>query len=322
MVSRPNWKGYLKLSLVSCPVAMYNATSSAEKVSFHLLNRATGNRLHRQMIDPDTGQAVTGDEVVHGYEASKGRFVTVEDDELAGIALESTHTIDVDQFVDRSEVNDVYLDAPYYLVPNDKMGAEAFAVIREAMRKRGMAGIARVVLSRRERIVLLEPRGRGIVATTLRYAYEIKGENGFFADIPDVEIAGEMLDLAEHIIDKKKHAFDPDGFKDRYETALLDLIKAKQAGTPQASETPAAGSSNVVDLMEALRRSVRGESAKSGATPARASGSTDAKKPAPSKAKTVAHTPAKPAAAKPARTKPAPVKAAPAKAPARIRKAS
>ncbi len=296
MVSRPNWKGYLKLSLVSCPVAMYNATSSAEKVSFHLLNRATGNRLHRQMIDPDTGQAVSGDAVVHGYEIAKGRFVTVEDDEIAGVALQSTHTIDVDQFVERAEVNDVYLDAPYYLVPDDRMGAEAFAVIREAMRKRRMAGIARVVLARRERIVLLEPRGRGIVATTLRYAHEIKGEDGFFADIPDVRIAGEMLDLAEHIIDTKKHAFDPDGFKDRYETALLDLIKAKQTGNALAPEAPAAGSGNVVDLMEALRRSVRGEGAQArieaarGATkpfrktPARKAAPRPAAKPAPAKA--------------------------------------
>ena len=258
MASRPNWKGHLKLSLVSCPVALYNATTEREKVAFHMLNKETGNRLRRQMVDGETGEVVGSDESMRGYEVSKGEYVTFEDGELDDVALESTHTIDIDGFVPRSDVNDIYLDAPYFLVPNDKIGEEAFAVIRDAMDKRKMAGLARVVLYRRERVVMLEPHRKGIIATTLRYPYEIKNEDEFFGPIPDKQVPEEMLDLAEHIIDTKKKTFDPETFKDRYEDALKALIEAKRKGMKPRVASPDAAPSNVVDLMEALRRSVSG----------------------------------------------------------------
>ncbi len=182
--------------------------------------------------------------------------MTFEEEELYDQALESTHTIDIDGFVPRSEVNDVYLDSPYFLVPNDKIGEEAFAVIRDAMDKRQMAGLARVVLYRRERVVMLEPHRKGIIATTLRYPYEIKDEDEFFDAIPDKKVPEEMLELAEHIIDTKKKSFDPGTFRDRYEDALKDLIEAKRKGMKPRTAKPDAAPSNVVDLMEALRRSV------------------------------------------------------------------
>lgn len=311
MAARPNWRGYLKLSLVSCPVALYNATTSSEKVAFHLLHRQTGNRLRRHMVDPETGETVEAEDQIHGYETSKGEFVTIEDDELAAVALESTHTMDVDQFVARADVSDIYLDAPYYLVPNDEIGEEAFAVIREAMRKRKMAGIAKIVLYRRERIVLLEPQGRGILATTLRYPYEVKAEADFFGEIPDIAVGQEMLELADHIIETKQRAFEPDKFEDRYENALLDLIKAKQAGKPLKPAQPAAAPSNVVDLMEALRRSVKGPSGS--APPAEPAPQKSAAKPKSKPKAKAGKPPARSAAASEA-------KASASKIPARSRK--
>ncbi len=291
MAARPNWKGYLKLSLVSCPVAMFTATTSKEKVAFHLLNRATQHRLRRQMIDGDSGEVVEGEDQVHGYEVAKGEYLVIEDEEIDRVAIESTHTLDVDQFVLRADVDDVYLGTPYYLVPDGKMGEDAFAVIREAMRRRKMAGIARVVLARREHVVLLEPHGRGIVATTLRYPYEIKPADDVFDEIADVSVADEMLDLAEHIIDTKKRPFEPSSFKDHYEEALLNLIEAKKAGKPVKVDAPEKPS-NVVDLMEALRRSVGTAPTASGKAAA-----AKAKTPAPAKPKAAT------AKAKPARKK-------------------
>lgn len=258
MASRPNWKGHLKLSLVSCAVALYTATTEREKVAFHLVNRQTGNRLKRQLIDAESGDVVEADEQAKGFEIAKGEYVIVEGDELDDVALESTHTIDIDGFVPRSDITDVYLDTPYYLVPNDKVGEDAFAVIREAMQKRGMAGLARVVLYRRERVVMLEPHDKGIIATTLRYPYEIKDETEFFAPIQVKGISPEMLSLAEHIIDTKKQKFDPGAFKDRYEDAVKELIAAKTKGRKPSASKTADEPSNVVDLMEALRRSVSG----------------------------------------------------------------
>jgi DNA end-binding protein Ku len=256
MASRPNWKGYLKLSLVSCPVALYTATSSSARVSLHILNRDTGNRVRRQLVDAESGKVVDADEQVRGYEVDRNDYVMIDDEELDKIALESTHTIDIERFVPRAEIDPLYTDTPYYLVPNDEVGREAFAVIREAMNQEDMVGIAKVVLARRERIVMLEPRARGIVATTLRYAAEVRAAGDYFDDIPEIDVPAEMLDLAKHIIDTKKGAFDPSQFQDRYEEALVDLIKEKKAGheprTPAAAPRP----SNVVNLMDALRRSV------------------------------------------------------------------
>ncbi len=259
MASRPYWKGHLRLSLVSCPVALYTATTSTEKVSFHLLNRENGHRLRRLMVDGETGEAVESGEQMRGYEVSKGDYVTFENDELDGIALESTHTIDIDAFVPRADIGDVYLDSPYYMAPNEKIGEDAFAVIRDAMKKRGMAGLGRVVMNRRERVVMLEPSGPGIVATTLRFPYEIKDAGEVFGAIPKTAVPGRDAGPRRPYHRHQEAGLRARGFVDRYESALRDLIAAKQKGvSPKHAAEPAAPS-NVVDLMEALRRSVAGQ---------------------------------------------------------------
>lgn len=256
MAPRPSWKGYLKLSLVSCPVALYPAATASEKISLHMLNAETGNRLKQQYVDSETGDVVERDERVKGYEVSKGDYVILDDDELADVKIESSHTIDIERFVPKTEIDPVYFDNNYYLTPDDKVGEEAFAVIREAMRQRGMVGIARVVLFGRERMIMLEPRERGMVGTTLRYAYEVRADNAYFDEIPKVELTKELLDLASHIIDTKTGTFDPSLFKDRYQDAVLELIRAKQAGRPAPEGKEPERPSNVVNLMDALRRSL------------------------------------------------------------------
>ncbi|HEX8167261.1 MAG TPA: Ku protein [Beijerinckiaceae bacterium] len=258
MAARANWKGYLKLSLVSCAVALYPATSTSSRVRFNTLNRTTGNRVKQQFVDPATGETVEPDDRVKGYEVGRNSYVLVEDEELDAIRIESTHTIDIQSFVPVEQVDKRYLEAPYYIAPDDKVAQEAFAVIRDAMREKGKAGVARVVISRRERMVLLEPLGRGIMATVLRYPYEVRGEEPYFEDIPDLSLPKEMRDLAGHIIETKSADFDPSGFEDRYESAVIDLVKSKETGRPAA--TPAVPPpSNVVNLMDALRRSIASE---------------------------------------------------------------
>ena len=257
MAPRANWKGYLKLSLVSCAVALFPATTTRSRVRFNIINRETGNRVHNQIVDAETGETVEEDDRVKGYREGN-RYVLVEEDELDRVALESTHTIDVEAFVPRDEVDLLYLDESYCLVPEDKAGHEAFAVIREAMRKTDLVGIARVVLYRRERLLMIQPRGKGILATSLRYKDEVRAEDAYFDDIPAVKISPDMLDLAIHILERKRTHFDPSKFEDRYEKALKDLIKAKRAGK-QPPEPPSAPPSNVINLMDALRRSVKGE---------------------------------------------------------------
>ena len=257
MAPRPNWKGYLKLSLVSCPIALYPATSTSQRIRFNIINRETGNRIRNEVVDAETGDPVPQEERVKGYEYEKGEYVLVEDDELDNVALESTHTIDIEQFVPMSEVDRIYLDESYYLVPQDEMGQEAFAVIREAMKKDDLVGLARVVIYRREHLLLLAPRGKGMMATTLRYKTEVRAEKNYFDEIESVKVAPDMLNLAVQILESKKGKFDPSKFEDRYENALMDLIKAKRAGKkpPVLSE---ARPSNVINLMDALRKSARG----------------------------------------------------------------
>lgn len=259
MAPRSNWKGYLKLSLVSCPVQLFPATTTKDRVAFHLLHRETGNRLRRKLIDPDTDETVESDDQVKGYQVGKNEYVLMEEDEIDSVAIESTHTIDIETFVPRSEIDETFLDTPYYLTPDGKMGEEAFAVIREAMRDKNVVGIGRVVLYRRERPILLEPRGKGLVATTLRYAYEVRSDEDYFEDVGDVAVPDEMLDLATHIIGRKMSHFDAKRFEDRYQNALLELIKAKQAHQPVKANAPVARPSNVVSLMDALRKSISSE---------------------------------------------------------------
>ena len=264
MAPRSNWKGYLKLSLVSASIAIYPATSSSEKVRFNTLNRATGNRLKRQMVDSVTGDVVENEEMIKGYAIAKDQYVTVEDDELSEIAIESSHTVDIEKFVPKTSIDDRFRDAPYYLAPEDKVGQEAFAVIRDAMKKKKMVGIARVVMARRERVMMLEPFGKGIMGTMLLYPYEIRSDEAVFEEIPEVTLPAEMLGLAEHIIDKMTGEFEPDKFEDRYENAMIELIRSKQAGQPAPKEKAASRPANVVNLMEALRRSVEDRGGKSG----------------------------------------------------------
>ena len=258
MAPRSNWKGYLKLSLVSAAIAIYPATSSSEKVRFNTLNRNTGNRLKRQMVDSVTGDVVENDDMVKGYAVGKDQYVTVEDEELSEIAIESTRTVDIEKFVAKSSIDDRYRDTPYYLAPEDQVGQEAFAVIRDAMKKKKMVGIGRVVMARRERIMMLEPFGKGIMGTLLLYPYEIRGEEPIFEDIPEMKLPEQMVGLAEEIIDRMTGEFEPDKFEDRYEQAMIELIRSKQAGLPAPKEKTAARPANVVNLMEALRRSVEG----------------------------------------------------------------
>jgi len=259
MAPRPYWKGYLKLSLVSCPVALYPASSRSERIALHQINKKTGHRLRQQMIDAETGEVVEGEDKGRGYEISRDQHIPVEDEELDKISLESTHTIDIESFVPRKEIDERYLDSPYYLAPTDEVGQEAFIVIREAMRDKNMVGIGRVVLYRRERILMLEPFDKGLLATSLRYGYEVRDATPYFEDIPDLELPSEMRKLASHILETKAGHFDSSTFEDRYENALIDLLKTKQAGLPPPREAPSRPTARVINLMDALKRSVASE---------------------------------------------------------------
>ena len=231
-----------------------------ERVTFHLLNRETGHRLRRQLVDRETGEVVEAPDQVKGYEIGKRDYVIIEDEEIESVAIESTHTIDIETFVPRAEIDDVYIDQPYYLTPDGRVAEEAFAVIREAMREKQVVGIGRVVLYRRERPIMLEPRGKGLVARTLRYAYEVREDREYFEDVGEVAVGDEMLDLATHIIARKLSHFDPQRFEDRYQNALIELIKAKTGHRP-APKHEAPKPSNVVNLMDALRKSIAAEKA-------------------------------------------------------------
>ena len=257
MAPRASWKGYLKLSLVSCAVALFPATTVSERIRFNIINRKTGNRVHNQVVDAETGEEVDHDDRVKGYKVDD-EYILLEEEELDEVALESTRTIDIESFVPRAEVDELYLDESYYLVPQDDIAQEAFAVIREAMRKEEMVGLARVVLHRREHIVMLAPRGKGLMATFIRTRSEVRDEDAYFDDIPTVKVAKDMLDLATHIVSTKAGHFAPDTFEDRYEEALKALVESKRSGTtPPAAPSPEP--SNVINLMDALRRSVQSE---------------------------------------------------------------
>ena len=260
MAPRANWKGFLRLSLVTCPVALYPATSESEKVSFNQLNRKTGHRIKYAKVDADTGEEVANEDIVKGYKVDTDTFIEVTKEELENVALESTRTIEIDEFVDRSEIDPRYLIRPYYLVPDGKVGHDAFAVIRETIREMNKVAIGRVVLTNREHIIALDPLDKGLMGTLLRYPYEVRSEEEYFDDIQDVKVTKDMLDLARHIVNQKAGHFEPDKFEDQYETALIDLINAKRAGKPITAKERPRGE-NVVDLMDALRKSIGGRRA-------------------------------------------------------------
>jgi DNA end-binding protein Ku len=259
MAPRPYWKGYLKLSLVACPVSVFTATTSSDRVSFRQINKRTGNRLRQQMIDEVTREVVDPADKGRGYEVDKNVYIQVEDEELEALEIESNHTIDIDSFVPRDQIDERYHDQSYYIAPSDAVGREAFAVIREAMHGKNVVGLGRIVLAKRERVIALQPWDKGLLGTTLRYAYEVRDAGEVFDEIPDIKIPKEMLELAEHILESKAGEFEPATFVDRYEEAVVEMLKRKQAGVILPKQKAAAPASNVVNLMDALRKSLAAE---------------------------------------------------------------
>jgi DNA end-binding protein Ku len=272
MAPRANWKGFLKIAELSCPVALYTAVSSSDRMAFHILNRSTGHRVQRQFVDEKTGDPVETPDQVKGYQTGQGEYVILQPEEIAAAVPESDKTLGVEAFIPCSEIDDVYFDRSYYLAPSDAAARETFALIRQGMHDRKVAALARTVLFRRVRTLLIRPHDDGMIATTLDFDYEVRSAADAFADVEQLKIAGEMLDLAKHIIATKRGTFDPSAFHDRYEQALAELVRAKQEGRKiQAPKLPQ--STKVVDLMEALRRSAGGGAgaAKPGAPPAKRS---------------------------------------------------
>jgi DNA end-binding protein Ku len=255
MAPRANWKGFLRLSLVTCPIALFPATSESEKISFNQINKKTGHRIRYLKVDAETGEEVPNEDI-KGYQIDKGQYLEVTKDELDNIALESTRTIEIDEFVPRSEIDDLYLVRPYYIVPDGKVGHDAFAVIRETIRSLDKVALARVVLTNREHVIALEARDKGLMGMLLRYPYEVRGASEYFDEIQDVKITKDMLDLARHIVEQKSGHFEPERFEDHYEAALAELLAKKQKGQPIAAAKKAAPS-NVFNLMDALRASLK-----------------------------------------------------------------
>lgn len=268
MAARPTWQGHLKLSLVTCPVALYTATSSASHVSFHLINPETNNRIRMVPTDPDAGPVERSD-LVKGYEVSKDEYVLFDDADFDKVKLESTRTISIDEFVDEADIDRLYWNDPFYVVPEQGVGAEAFAVIRDAMKAAGKIAIGCLVLRGRERQIALEVRGKGLVAYSLRAHDEVREADDYFDDIPEVKADKDMVEIATRIIGQKEADFDPSQFKDRYDEALKAMIKAKQKGGKDLVEAPEPDDTNVVDLMEALRNSLKGSAGGARKAPAK-----------------------------------------------------
>ncbi|WP_441252251.1 Ku protein [Tardiphaga sp. 71_E8_N1_1] len=294
MAPRANWKGFLRLSLVSCPVALYPATSDSEKISFNQINRNTGHRIKYLKVDADTGEEVAADDIMKGFKVDTDTYVEVSKDELDNIALDSTRTIEIDEFVPKADIDPRYAIRPYYLVPDGKIGHDAYAVIRETIRDMGKVAIGRLVLTNREHIIALEPLKNGLMGTLLRYPYEVRDEAEYFDDIQEVKVTKDMLDLARHIVEQKAAEFEPGKFEDRYESALVDLVNQKRSGVALKPHGKARPGTNVVDLMTALQQSLKGGGAapkpKAKKPPKRATGQkemllpiTGKKEPAPAK---------------------------------------
>ncbi len=256
MAPRANWKGFLKIAELTCPVALYTAASTSDRISLHTINRATGHRVRRVFVDSATAAPVEREDQVKGYEVAQGDFIMLDPDEVASVVPDSDKTLTVSAFVPCSQIDDIYFDKPYYLAATDKSAEDAYTLIREGMRKADVAAIAQTVLFRRVRSVLIRPHGQGLVATTLAYDYEVRSAKEAFKDIPDLKIGGEMLDLAQHIIKTKAGRFDASSFDDRYESALAGLVKAKLDGKSiVARQEPARD--KAVDLLAALRESAK-----------------------------------------------------------------
>jgi DNA end-binding protein Ku len=267
---RAYWKGYLRLSLVSCPIALYPATSEREKVSFNQINKTTGHRVRYRKVDAETGEEVPTEDIIKGYEVAKGEYVEITDEEMESVALESTKTIDIDEFVPRDEIDDLYNIRPYYIAPDGKVGQDAFVVIRNIIEQMKMVAIGRVVLTSREHVIAISARDKGLMGTLLRFPYEVRDPAEYFDDIPNVKLTKDMMDLARHIVETKSGHFEPEKFEDHYEHALKDLIEKKAKGekieVPKVEPT-----GKVINLMDALRRSVQAEKATAEtARPARA----------------------------------------------------
>lgn len=256
MAPRANWKGILKIAELACPVALYTAASTSDRIAFHTINRATGNRVRREFVDAETGKPVDREDQVKGYEVSDGEYILLDPEDIAGVVPDSDKVLAIEAFLPCGDVDDVYFDKPYYLAPADRLGQEAFGLIRDGLAQKKVAAIARTVLFRRMRTVLIRADGVGLVATTLNFDYEVRSAEAAFKDIPAPKIPDEMLDLARHIIQTKMGNFDPAAFDDRYEAELAELVKAKVEGRKIKSRA-AKPRGKVVDLMEALRESAK-----------------------------------------------------------------
>ncbi|MES2710473.1 MAG: Ku protein [Pseudomonadota bacterium] len=302
MAQRPTWEGHLRLSLVACPVSLYPATSTADNIRFHLINPATGNRIRTQTIDPEVGE-IERKQLVRGFEYEKDQYVLLTDEEIKSVRLESTRTLDIERFVDASEIDRIWWNDPYYLVPDGKAGLDAFTVIREAMAHANKIALARVVMGTRERIVAIEPRGKGMLVTTLRSHDEVRADKALFDSVPAAKTNQGMIDIAERIIAQQAGPFDPSEFTDRYEDALRELIRSKQDGGDGGVTAPPPREDNVIDLMEALRKSLEGSGGdnkrKIAAEKSAAKVTAKSSKPAPAKAADAKSKPAPKVAAKP-----------------------
>ena len=258
--NRPVWQGHLRLSLVSCPVTLFNATSRSNDISFHLLNPETNNRIRMIPTDPDTGP-VERSSLVKGYEIEKNRYVILSEEELDSVRLQTTHTLDIETFVDENSIDRIFWDNPYLLLPGDEMAVSAYGVIREAMKDAGRVALGRVVMHTRERLMALEPRGKGIIAYSLRMRNEVIDVESAFDSIPEEKLDKRMIDIAEQIIEQQEGPFEPAAFKDRYEEALRELIEKKERGEKTTVAAPPPDTSNVIDLMAALKKSLKSKGA-------------------------------------------------------------
>ena len=299
MAPRASWKGYIKLSLVSCPVRLYPAVSANEKIRFNQLHKDTHNRINMKPVDPELGLVERSD-LVRGYEYEDKQYIIIDDEDLEAVRIESNHTLNIEAFVDESEVDVIYQDSPYYLAPDGAMAEETFAVLRDAMRAAGKVAIARLVMSSRERVVTIGARDKGMFVTTLRDPREVRSTSAYFDEIPDIKTDPEMLQLAEKLIEQKVTPFDPKAYEDRYETALMAMIKEKLKGhKPIIAAAPERG--NVINLMDALKASL-GQAKPAAPSKSKTAEPAAAKKPAkPSLKQAVAAS--KAAAAKPAARK-------------------